>query len=58
MPHIDSVEQLVDTKAKSGATLLHSLETIVTTQFPETKQFLEELEMPVAASRCKWYDQA
>jgi len=43
----------VDTKAKSGATLLHSLETIVTTQFPETKQFLEELEMPVAASRRK-----
>lgn len=45
--------QFIDCKSDKGKTLLHTLQRVISTRFPEIEGFREEIEKPVAAYRCQ-----
>ena len=46
------VRQFVDTKKAGGKTLLHTLQQVVTTKFPEIEGFQQEIAGAVDAYKC------
>lgn len=47
--------QFIDCKSGKGTTLLHTMQRVVTTRFPEIEGFKDEIEKPVAAYRCAFF---